>query len=202
MHAAHATNYLTYTWSCRTRDPNPDTVCKESMEGDPRVADSGTQLVVMENDFSPKFAYSFTVVVQDTRMKVGREPVNYTQTIKVAEDPIPVVSIICEKNCDSRYVHPGDRWILQGQCDSCIAYPVPVFYRWNITRVGGPPDEFNWANSTEAGTNEGKGLETIAILPNILTPGAEYNVELLAKYQPETKEDYDSLRALAESHRH
>lgn len=169
------------------------------MEDDSRVTDSGTQLIVTDGEFDPNFEYNFTVSVRDIRMEVGRKSVEYTQTVRVVDEPIPVITITCDKYCDNHYIHPGDRWVLHANCDSCLAYPVPVFYRWIITRTGGPPDEFNWASSTEAGTNEGENLRTIEVLPNMLKPGAEYKVEVMAKYEPKTMEDYENLRALVES---
>lgn len=165
------------------------------MDDDPRVSNSGIRLMVTDGEFSPDYDYRFTVVVRDNR-DIGRKPVAYTQVIKIADEPIPIISISCDKYCDSRSVHPGDRWVLHVHCESCRVYPVPVYYHWEISRTGGSPGEFDWAASTGAGVNEGKELTTIVVLPNVLMRGAEYTVAVKAKYQPETEEDYKSFRAL------
>lgn len=142
-------------------------------------------------------SYIFSVSVYDTRPHLARQVVQYSQEVRVVSDPLPSLKITCDKYCDTFQVHPDDRWVLHVQCETCEFHPIPVYYKWKITREGAPDDEFDWRDGTVGGVKAGMELTTVVVRPGKIVPGATYDVEVSGQFRPVTRRDYMHFNHLA-----
>lgn len=124
-----------YWWSCNTSDPDPQALCKQTLEHDPRaIADAASRtLTVDATPLRPNQTYIFTVHRVDRRISLGIPTITYTQEVSIVPEPVPELHLTCKNHCNTIYVLPDDFWILNVECLSCKqAYYIPVFYEWSI----------------------------------------------------------------------